>query len=112
MTPITVSCAELDDEKGEAGHPDNRIGRDGRSTMKVLCAAGYFLSGGLLLTILLSLPGVASAGGVGGYLEFWRGDQTIEFDVVDQDFTNNRFGLGVVLDTSHCGVPAHRKHRR
>ncbi|MBW2724455.1 MAG: hypothetical protein JRE71_08710 [Deltaproteobacteria bacterium] len=68
--------------------------------MKVLCAAGYFLSGGLLLTILLSLPGVASAGGVGGYLEFWRGDQTIEFDVVDQDFTNNRFGLGVVLDTN------------
>ncbi|MBW2390885.1 MAG: hypothetical protein JRG89_20990, partial [Deltaproteobacteria bacterium] len=68
--------------------------------MKVLCAAGYFLSGGLLLTILLSLPGVASAGGVGGYLEFWRGDQTIEFDVVDQDFTNNRFGLGVVLYTN------------
>ncbi len=68
--------------------------------MKVLSAARHLFSAGLLLAVLFSLPSVASAGGVGGYLEFWRGDQTIEFDVADQSFTNNRFGLGVVLDTN------------
>jgi hypothetical protein len=68
--------------------------------MNVRSAARHMPGVVSLLAVLLLLPSVASAGGVGGFLEYDRGDQTIEFDLNDQDFTNNRYGLGIVLDTN------------
>ncbi len=55
----------------------------------------------LVLFVTLSFaPGVAGAGGFGAYFEYPHGEQKIEFDLVDADFTNNRFGAGLVLDSN------------
>lgn len=69
--------------------------------MKILFDARHLVSSVALLAILLVLPAVAGAGGVGGYLEYSRGDQKVEFKLLpDETFTNNRFGVGMVLDTN------------
>ncbi|MCH7866127.1 MAG: hypothetical protein IH881_00405 [Myxococcales bacterium] len=51
-----------------------------------------------LFTVLL--PQLAAAGGVGAYFDFSRGDQTVKLSFGDQSFNNDRFGVGVVLDTN------------
>lgn len=58
---------------------------------------------GLIAAVCLAFalfPTSVCAGGVGAYLEYVRGNQEIEFDLVAASFTNNRFGAGVVLDTN------------
>ncbi|MDP6979035.1 MAG: hypothetical protein QF570_10610 [Myxococcota bacterium] len=42
----------------------------------------------------------ATAGGVGAYLEYPRGNQTIAYNLGEADFTNTRLGAGIVLDTN------------
>lgn len=53
-----------------------------------------------LVSLFVLASSLASAGGMGAYLEYPRGDQEIEFDFADESFTNNRFGIGLVLDTN------------
>ena len=66
--------------------------------MRILPAASRFYSLVALVTMLL--PGLARAGGVGAYVEYPRGDQTVELQFGDQSFTNNRIGVGLVLDSN------------
>jgi hypothetical protein len=54
----------------------------------------------LIVPLIFLLPGFAAAGGRGVFIESARGDQTVEYQFGDQDFTNDRFGFGLVLDTN------------
>ncbi len=54
----------------------------------------------ILAAVAVGQASLATAGGAGAYLEYARGSQTIDYDLGDADFTNNRFGAGVVLDTN------------
>lgn len=51
-----------------------------------------------LFTVLL--PQFAAAGGLGAYFDYSRGDQTVKLTFGDETFSNDRFGVGVVLDTN------------
>ena len=52
-----------------------------------------------LFTVLL--PQLAAAGGLGMYFGYSRGDQTVKLPPFgDQSFNNDRFEVGVVLDTN------------
>lgn len=54
----------------------------------------------LVACVSVLLPRLAAAGGVGAYVEYPHGDQTIELEFGDQTFTDNRVGVGLVLDSN------------
>lgn len=53
-----------------------------------------------VILVALVFASTATAGGIGAYFEYSRGDQEIQFKLVEASFTNNRMGLGVVIDTN------------
>ena len=70
----------------------------GSTTMKFFFVASRLALLVGLVTVLL--PQHAVAGGVGAYFGYSRGDQTVELPKVDASFNNDRFEVGVVLDTN------------
>lgn len=58
----------------------------------------------LVLCALVLLSGLAAspagASGVGVYFEYARGWQTIDYELLEADFTHDRFGVGIVFDTN------------
>ncbi len=58
----------------------------------------------LLVVVSFSLPDAAVAGGVGGYVEYSYGNLEIKSEygwaTQTQEYDNNRFGVGVVLDSN------------
>lgn len=68
----------------------------------VLAIRSAIIRAALLLSFstvwLISSP--AMAGGFGGYFEYSRVAQEIEFEFVDATFTSNRLGVGLIVDTN------------
>ncbi len=50
--------------------------------------------------MVIAAPLRASAYGLGAYFEYSRGEQHIDYDVIEEDFSNDRFGGGIVYDSN------------
>jgi len=50
--------------------------------------------------VAVGSPAAARAAGFGAYVEYARGRQTIDYERIEEDFSNDRLGVGLVADNN------------